>query len=187
MPAETPSLGVTLSLGVLGRPHGVRGELVFRPHNPQGVRLEALRTPFDAAIGAVANPRSDGPPDSTAGFTPVRILGARRFGEESLVRLDGVTDRDVAAGFTNRELRVPRAVLPALAPGEFYVSDLIGATVVDQAARARGRVVGVYWNGCQDVLVIADQDGAELLVPALPDFLREVDLDGQRVVIDDHE
>lgn len=179
MPADT------LSLGVFGRPHGVRGELTFRPHNPQGVRLESLPAPFDAAVGAVGNPRSGGA--GAPALTPVRILGARRSGDDSLVRLEGVIDRDVAATFTNRELFVPRAVLPALAPGEFYVSDLIGAAVVDQAARPRGRVVGVYWNGHQDVLVIAGEDGAELLLPALPDFLVEVDLGAHRVVIDDHE
>ena len=43
-----------------------------------------------------------------------------------------------------------------------------------------------FWNGAQDVLEIRDAAGNELLIPAVPDFLREVDLSARRLVIDDH-
>jgi 16S rRNA processing protein RimM len=176
----------TLSLGVFGRAHGVRGELVFHPHNPQGARLEALKFPF----AAMAGPDTRGGPGAPR---PIRLLGARRFEEGALVRLEGIVDRDAAAALTNRELLVPRAVLPPLGPGEFYVVDLLGCRVIDQTGRARGTVVGAYWNGQHDVLTIrapkddrAQGDPAELLLPAVPDFLREVDLQARQVVVDDH-
>jgi 16S rRNA processing protein RimM len=180
----------TLPLGVFGRAHGVRGELVFHPHNPHGLRLEALAFPVTALVGRDVRAR---PGDAPIAARPVRLLGARRFDEGALVRIDGIADRDVAATLTNRELLIPRAVLPALAPGEFYVADLVGCAVIDQTGRARGRVTGVYWNGQQDVLTVRpddaqpDDEAAELLVPAVPDFLREVDLAARRLVIDDHE
>jgi 16S rRNA processing protein RimM len=168
----------SLSLGVFGRPHGVRGEIVFHPHNPHGTRLESLAFPFAATLGP--------PPGATGASRTVRILGARRFDEGALVRLEGIADRDVAAALTNCELFVPRAVLPALQAGELYVADLVGCQVIDQTGRDRGRVVGAYWNGQHDVLTVRAGDD-ELLVPAVPDFLREVDLAQRRVVIDDHE
>jgi 16S rRNA processing protein RimM len=173
----------TLSLGVFGRAHGVRGEIVFHPHNGRGTRLESLAFPFTGIVG----PDPRGPAQVARS---IAVLGARRFDEGALVRLDGIVDRDAAAAFTNRELFIPRAVLPQLSPGEFYVADLVGCQVVDQAGRDRGRVVGAYWNGQHDVLSIrpegaGDQD--ELLLPAVPDFLREVDLAARKLVIDDHE
>ena len=172
-----------LALGVLGRPHGVRGELVFHPHNPHGVRLEQLGFPFAAALGG--DPRAGSA--ASVARTAIRVISARAFQDGSLVRLDGVIDRDAAAGFTNRELLVPRAVLPPLAPGEFYVADLIGCAVVDVGGRDRGVVVGAYWNGHQDIITVQASDGVELLLPAVPDFLREVDLTARRLVVDDHE
>ena len=48
-------------------------------------------------------------------------------------------------------------------------------------------MVSVYWNGHQDILEIKGEGDAELLIPALPDFLRQVDLEARRLVIDDHE
>jgi 16S rRNA processing protein RimM len=170
----------SLPLGVFGRAHGVRGEIVFHPHNPHGTRLEALKFPFAAIAGS--DPRGRALPP-----LPIRLLSARRFEEGALVRLDGISDRDAVAALTNRELLIPRAVLPVLGPGEFYVADLVGCQVVDQAGRSRGQVVGVYWNGQQDVLTIRDGEADELLLPAVPEFLREVDLPARRVVIDDHE
>jgi len=161
----------------------VRGEIVFHPHNPSGARLEDLRFPFEAKLGD--DPRAGAPPRKRP--DSVRLVGARAFGGASLVRLDGVDDRDVAAGFTNLELMVPRVVLPPLGQGEYYVVDLVGCAAFDEDGRPRGTVVSVYWNGHQDILEIKDEGGAELLIPAVPDFLRQVDLEARRLVIDDHE
>lgn len=170
-----------LPLGQLGRPHGVRGEIVFRPHNAAGRRLDGLRFPFQAILRPDRR-HPGGPVPSQA-----EIASARPFGEGALLRLTGVSDRDQAARYTNLELCVQRELLPPLASGEIYVADLIGCLVLDQHGRARGRVTSGYWNGQHDVLEIRDEAGAELLIPAIPDFLREVDLPGARVVIDDHE
>jgi 16S rRNA processing protein RimM len=165
-----------LALGVLGRPHGVRGELVFRPHNMDGTPLWDLDLPLDVRL----HPRQ-GPPQ------PGRVVAARPFGEAALVRLAGVDDRDQAARFTNCELHVPRDRLPPLEADEFYVADLIGCRVLDAQGRDRGLVRNAFWNGVQDVLEIRDEAGHELLIPAAGDFLLEVDMAGRRVVIDDHQ
>jgi 16S rRNA processing protein RimM len=185
MPA-TPAVDSkdTLALGVVGRPHGVRGELVFHPHNPAGVRLEDLDFPIAAILGdPVRGAESKSPPPPL----PVKLIGARAFGDKSLVRIEGLTAPEAATLYTNRELFLPRAALPPLAPGELYVADLVGCTVTDAAGAARGTVTGVYWNGHHDVLTITSADGTELLIPAVPDFLVEVDLEARRLVIDDHE
>jgi 16S rRNA processing protein RimM len=177
------SLDDAIGLGVFGRPHGVRGEIVFHAHNPSGARLEDLKFPFVVKLGD--DPRAGAPPRKHP--ESVGLLGARAFGDASLVRLEGVNDRDVAAGYTNLEVLVPRAILPPLAHGEYYISDLVGCTVADDAGRARGKVVGVYWNGHQDILEITGDDGAELLIPAVPEFLKQVDLTARHLVVDDHE
>jgi 16S rRNA processing protein RimM len=164
-----------LALGVLGRAHGVRGELVFRPHNPAGVRIEDLDLPLAVQLRA-----------PSGALHPAEVASARPFGAEgSLVRLAGLGDRDLAARFTNHEVHVPRAALPPLEPGEFYVADLIGCRVQDVAGQDRGVVRQAYWNGSHDILEIRDAAGGELLIPAAGDFLREVDLAARRLVIDD--
>jgi 16S rRNA processing protein RimM len=173
-------LGARLPLGVLGRPHGVRGELVFRSYNPDGTRLEDLDLPLEVEL----RPRT-GPPRLS------QVVAARPFQASgqtgSLIKLAGVNDRDQAAAFTNSELCVPRALLPPLDEGEFYVADLIGCQVTDTAGRSRGVVKNFYWNGSQDILEIHDADGNELLIPVVEDFIRDMDLAARTLVIDDHE
>lgn len=161
-----------LPLGQLGRAHGIRGELIFRPFNPQGVLLSDLDLPMTVALR-----RREGASESW------RLLGARPFREGDLVRFEGIDSPEAASRLTNAELSVPRAALPPLEEGEFYVADLIGCAAHDAEGKPRGVVRGCFWNGTQDVLEIVGDDGAELLVPALGDFLREVDLRGRRIVV----
>jgi 16S rRNA processing protein RimM len=172
---ETMVAPAALPLGRLGRPHGLRGELVLHLFNPHGVGVESLclPVPIELVQGERRQHR--------------RLLASRPFQEGSLVCFEGVETREAAAALTGCELHVPRALLPPPEPGETYVEDLVGCAVVDQHGRARGVVQGAFWNGAQDVLTIADDAGAELLVPAVPEFLLEVDLEGRRLVIDDHE
>ena len=179
-PPEAAGRSESLALGLLGRPHGVRGELVFRPFNPDGASLVELDLPLEVEL----RPRDGGGP------TPGRMMAlrsARPFKDGALVTFEGVASPEEASRLTNCQLCVPRAALPPLDEDEFYISDLIGCQVVDVSGRDRGQVLGCYWNGTQDVLEIRGPDGEETLIPAVEDFLREVDLPGRRIVIDDHE
>jgi 16S rRNA processing protein RimM len=162
-----------LPFGRLGRPHGVRGELALRPFNVE-----------------------DGPPQLSLPMTISLVTGTARremtlvavrpANETLLVRFDGVETREQAAALTNAEVWLPRGALPALDDEEFYVEDLIGCTVVDLDGRVRGTVQATFWNGAQDVLTVTGPDG-ELMVPAVPEFMREVDLEAHRIVVDLHE
>ena len=164
----------TLPFGRLGRPHGVRGEIALRPFNGGGEGL--ADTPLPAPVQLVRQQER----------RPMTLVAARPANEIVLIRLEGVDTREQAAALTNFELWLPRAALPALAPEEFYVEDLIGCTVVDLEGRARGTVRASFWNGAQDVLTVDGPDG-ELLVPAVAEFIREVDLEARRMVVDMHE
>lgn len=157
--------------GRLGRPHGLRGELVLRPYNPGGADLCEVPLPLEIQVGGAAR----------------TLIEVRRFGPDFLVRLAGIESREQAAQVVNQELALPRAVLPPPDEDEFYVEDLIGCEVVDPEGRRRGVVQGSYWNGAHDVLVVADEQAGELLVPAVPAFVIEVDLAARRLVVDPHD
>jgi 16S rRNA processing protein RimM len=151
----------SLSFGVLGRPHGVHGEIKLRPHNPAS---RELGTPSRLVLVH---------PDGRRAAHEVAAL--RAVADGYLVRFTDVADRDAAAALTLAEVRVPRAALPALAPGEYYVQDVIGCEVTDEAGRALGRVMETFWNGAHDVATVAGPDGRERLVPLVADFVLDVD------------
>jgi 16S rRNA processing protein RimM len=162
-----------LPFGRLGRPHGVRGEIALRPFNVKDGPPE-LELPLPVTVVTQQARRE------------LKLVALRPANDVLLVRLEGVETRDQAAALTNAEVRLPRTALPELDEDEFYIEDLVGCTVVDREGRVRGTVQSTFWNGAQDVLTVNGPDG-ELLIPAVPEFVLEVDLDAQRIVVDLHE
>jgi len=78
---------------------------------------------------------------------------------------------------------VPRAALPAPAPGEFYWADLVGLEVVNAAGEALGRVQGVFSTGANDVLRVGAGKG-ERLLPFVAAVVKKVDLAARRIEVD---
>jgi 16S rRNA processing protein RimM len=158
----------TVVLGAVGKPHGVHGEVWLRPHNAHGRPFEGLRELILVKDG-VATTRA--------------IVSLRPAEGGALVRFVGVDSREAAAALGLAEVRARRAALPPLGPGEFYVGDVIGCEVVHDSGRTLGVVASTFWNGAQDVMVVAGPDGAEELVPLLPQFVVTMDAAGRKIVV----
>jgi len=156
----------TLPIGVFGRPHGVGGEIMFRPHDAGSRALDSIRR-----LVVVRDGRRQ----------IYDVVAVRPVAAGFLVRLEGISDRDAAAALTLAEVRVPRAALPALGAGEYYVEDVVGCAVSDENGRALGIVTNTFWNGAHDVGTLVDVDGRERLLPLVPDFVLEVDAPGRKM------
>ena len=154
----------TLLVGVMGRPHGLRGELSLRAHNRDSADL--ARVP-ELLL------------DRPTGRDERRVEAIRRSPEGWLVKLAGIDSRTAAEPLTNALVRVRRTRLPAPRPGEFFVEDAVGCEVFAEGDKRLGTVSGLMWNGAQDILVIEGQ--AEILIPALPEFVRAIDLAKRRI------
>jgi 16S rRNA processing protein RimM len=154
-------------LGAVGKPHGVTGEVWFRPHNAHGRSFEGLR-----AVSLVREGVS----------RSYEIVKLRPTPDGAIVRLAGVDTREAAAALTLAEVRVARSALPPLGPGEYYVSDVIGCDVTDQSGRALGVVTGTFWNGAQDIMILGQGD-AEVLIPLVPQFVVTVDAPSRKIVV----
>jgi 16S rRNA processing protein RimM len=148
-------------LGVIGRPHGVRG-LVH-------VHCYA------------------GDPASLPGYGPFTDDRGRRFslrwrGEGIAEIIDdtqrAVADRDAAAKLTNTRLYVERERLPAPDDDEYYFSDLVGLEAFGPDGAALGRVDAVHDYGGGVSLEIG-----QLLVPFTHAVVPEVDIAAGRIIV----
>ena len=163
-------------VGRIGRPHGIRGEVVI------GVRTDEPDLRF--AVGATldAAERADEP----AGGAQLTVAAARWHSGQLLVAFAGVTDRTAAAELTGRWLTVDASQLPEIGdPDEFRDHELIGLSVRTCAGDPVGVVADVLHYG-QDLLVVRRTDGqeGESLVPFVKAIVPEVDVQGGVVVID---
>jgi 16S rRNA processing protein RimM len=160
-------------VGRIGRPHGIRGEVVI------GVRTDEPDLRF--AVGAVlgAGPTSDGEPASV-----LRVAATRWHSGQLLVAFAGVTDRTAAGELTGSWLSIDSSQLPATGdPDEFRDHELVGLSVRTVAGQDVGVVTDVLHSG-QDLLVVRHPEGGESMVPFVKALVPEVDLGAGVLVID---
>jgi 16S rRNA processing protein RimM len=100
------------------------------------------------------------------------------------LRLRGVADRDAAEALRGLLVLAERELLPPLAEGEHYWFELIGCRVETTAGEPIGSVREIWETGAHDVLVVEAEDGTRRLVPAAQELLKEVDIEGRRVVVE---
>jgi len=166
-----------VTVGRIGRAHGVRGDVVV------GVRTDEPELRF--APGS----RLDTDP---VGVGPLTVAGCRWHSGDLLVRFAEIRDRDAAAELGGTWLMVDSAALGALDdPDEFRDGDLVGLSVRTVDGTVVGTVADVLHHG-QDVLAI-DPAGAagaraeQILIPFVKAIVPEVDIAAGVLVIDPPE
>jgi 16S rRNA processing protein RimM len=162
--------GDLVVIGEVTRPHGVRGELRVIPHTDRPQRFEGLA---ECVLWE---------PDSGARARR-RITGVRRHGEAVLLALAGCDSPEAAAALVGWLVALPRAQALPPPPGHAYPWQLVGCRVETEDGGLVGEVTGVEPSPAHDLWVVRGGGGREHLVPAVPEIVREVDLDGKRVVI----
>jgi 16S rRNA processing protein RimM len=163
---------VQVTVGRIGRPHGIRGDVVV------GVRTDEPELRFARGPGLHTPP---------AGLGPLTVAGIRWHSGELLVRFAGVSDRDAAAELRGTWLTVDTATIaPPDDPDEFRDADLVGLSVRTVGGTPVGTVEDVLHSG-QDVLVILSADKREFMVPFVKALVPEVDVASGYLVIDPPE
>jgi len=110
------------------------------------------------------------------------VLKSRAAGGRWVIAVDGVGDRDAAEALRGAELSIDAEALPDLEGDRYYVHDLVGCGVEDTDGEYIGEVVAIR-PGPRDWLEV-EHDGARSLVPMVQEWLREVNLEDRRIVID---
>lgn len=166
--SQTPSDFIVLATIV--RPHGLKGEVKVSLSCPGLDRLvscPSLRLVKDGKeIKKVSVRRSFMHQDGDA-----------------VVRLREVEGIDEAESLRGAYLAVVPEDRPKLPEGNFYVDDLEGLTVTTVSGEDLGKVEEVLAYPANAVCVVR-KPGLETLVPVLKTVVREVDLEGRRMVVE---
>jgi 16S rRNA processing protein RimM len=168
-PSDGPDQLVEVVVGVLGRAHGIRGEIgvVVRTDEPErrfvpGARLRVEGTQRHLTVAT-----------------------ARDHSGRLIVRFEELDDRNDAEDAHGLVLvtDVPAGELPS-DEGEYYDRQLVGLEAVTVDGTSIGRVLAVLHPAGQDLLEIGTSAGPRL-VPFVEALVPEVDLAGGRVVVAD--
>ena len=154
-----------LVVGKLGKPHGVRGEIVMDVYTDFPERLQQGVTVF---IGAV--------------HLPLLVNKCRPHTRGLLMSFDGYQAREEVAELRNQLVHVRTADRPSLDEGEYYHHELLGLQMIDEEERTLGTVERILETGANDVYVVKDENGAELLIPAIEPVILKIDLKKNQIL-----
>jgi 16S rRNA processing protein RimM len=165
-----------IRIGRITGVHGLRGGLRFRPDYPESESIESVERIFladgDAESVSVADARE------------YRIVEVAQVGQGAIrVMLEGITDINLAQLEKGKNVFAAENDLPPPAENEFYYRDVMGCEVFLTDGVRIGVVEEIIATGANDVFVVRG-DGKEVLVPVIEDVVKEIDLDGKRVVIE---
>ena len=147
--------------------HGVRGEMKALPLCDGAAFLAKFKRLFTSADGA--------------GET--RVLGVRAQGNVILLRLDGVTDMDAARAQVGRTYYLAKADAK-LPRGRYFIDALLGCNVVDaDTDRVYGQLTNVDRPAAQDIYTVTDGAGEEHMLPAVPEFVKKIDIDARKIFV----
>lgn len=108
-----------------------------------------------------------------------KIENVRYQKEMVILKLKGVGDRNLAEKLKERDVFILEEDLRELPEDTFYIKDLIGIDAIDEVSGATfGKVKDVLQNSAQDVYVITLKDGKETLIPAVKEFVKEINPQG---------
>ena len=161
-----------IEIGVVGRPHGIRGALRVFLHNPSSSLLYDIDRVFMRTVDASAPVSSE-------------ILNYAAAGRRGILTLRGIENRAEAEKWTGARLLVDRRVLPDVDDGEFYVEDLMGIEVLCEG-KPMGKVKSSREQGGVEVVTVMD-GSREIEIPLVDEFVQELDVDGGRLMVRDIE
>ena len=148
---------VYLVVGFLRRPHGLGGEIIMDLHTDFPERFQSGRKLF------IGNERK-----------PMTLSDARSHAKGMLVKFNGIGNPEDAGQLRNQWVYVRSSDMPSLPEGKVYQYELFGFNVLDESGNSLGELVEILETGANDVYVVRNESGKEILLPAIPSVILEI-------------
>lgn len=166
--AQDESLETPVLMGRILGPYGVKGWLKIQPYSD---RVDAL-----SAYSSWWLQRDER-------WVQSEVSECKRHGDHLVARLAGCETREQAFVYRGAQVALPRAVLPATPPGEYYQSDLLGFQLRNREDAVIGTLVEFLDNAVHPIMRV-DSPRGETLVPFIPSVVDGVDVDAKLVWVD---
>lgn len=152
-----------LQVGVITTTHGVRGEVKVFPTTDDAARFKKLKQVIL---------------DTGKEKVELEIAGVKFFKNLVILKFKGIDDINDVEKYRKKSLYVTRENAVKLKKDEYFIADLIGLKAISDEGEDLGIINDVLQTGANDVYVIKKEGAEELLVPAIRDCVKNVDIEG---------
>lgn len=157
-----------LKVGVITSTHGVRGEVKVFPTTDDPARFKKLKKVML---------------DTGKETIPLEIQEVRYFKQLVILKFKGIDNINDIEKYKKCPLLVLREDAVPLEEDEYFIADMIGMEVVTEDGESFGTLKDVLQTGANDVYVVTNIRGEEILLPAIKECILKVDIKSRKMIV----
>jgi 16S rRNA processing protein RimM len=161
--ARSPS---HVAIGRVIRPHGVRGAL----------QVDAISDLLPGLQPGVAVSFGED-------HWETRVVFLHPHRKRYLMSIEDCTDREQAESLRGLLIYLPAEAADSLPDGTYFHHQILGLRVETDQGETLGRVLDILATGANDVYVVGEEGGEEILLPAIGSVVQHVDLDEGLILV----
>ena len=157
-----------LQVGVITQTHGIKGEVKVFPTTDDVSRFKKLKEVIM---------------DNGRERLNLEIEGVKFFKQYAILKFKGYDSINDIEKYKSAKLYVTRDKAVKLKKDEYFIADLIDMEVVTEDGEYFGRMKDVLVTGANDVYIVTREDGSEVLLPAIKQCVKAVDMEQGRITV----
>ena len=155
-------------IGQIVNTNGLKGVLKIKPFTDDITKFERLKTIYI---------------DKASSLLEFKIEKVRYNKNMVMIKLEGIETIEEAKKYRNCFVKIKREQEEPLEDGVYYISDLLKCEVFTEEGVLLGSIVDVFPTGSNDVYVVKNEEGKQILIPAIGEVVVDVDTNRKKIVI----
>lgn len=155
-------------IGQIVNTSGLKGILKIKPFTDDIKKFSNLKTIYIK---------------TKSGLTEFKIEQVRYVKNMVMLKLAGIDTVEEAEKYRNLYIKILRDQEEELEEGSYYVVDILGCKVKTDANQELGKIVDVFQTGSNDVYVVKDEQGKQILLPAIKQVIKNVDIKNKIITV----
>ena len=157
-----------LRVGVISSTHGLKGEVKVFPTTDDPERFRKLKKVYL---------------DTGKDYMPLKVTGIKFFKNQVILKFQEFQDINEIEKYRGKDLLIDREQAVPLAENENFIVDLIDMDVYDEEEKRLGTLTDVLQTGANDVYEVETDEGKEILLPAIPSCILDVDVEAAKMIV----
>lgn len=157
-----------LRVGVIASTHGIRGEVKVFPTTDGPDRFKKIKK-------VVLSHKKE--------ELELEIEGVKFFKKFAILKFKGIDNINDVEAYKGGELYIERDNAQKLEEDEYFIADLLGISVVEENGDVLGILKDVIETGANDVYVVERGNKKDLLIPAIKQCIRNVDVEAGKMEV----
>ncbi len=157
-----------LEIGQIVNTFGIKGMVKVKPFTDDIRRFDKLKTVYVEKNG---------------NQTEYEIEEVKYHKDMVLIKLKGINKVEQAEMLRNAYLTVSRDSVEKLEEGRYYIIDLLGLEVYTDEEILLGTLDDIFNTGSNDIYVVKDKQGKQILLPAIQDVIKQIDIENKKIIV----